>query len=94
LFPSTALHHRNSTVCHFIQELRYILNDNVSAPNSISVKTPETTSTTTCGENYFLSLRFLIYAYQEEHHQIAYYKTMDSKGKKQSKTRPFTLYLK
>ena len=40
------------------QELRSILND-VAAPNSISVETPETTSTITGGENFFLSIRLL-----------------------------------
>jgi hypothetical protein len=75
------------------QELRSILND-VSAPNSISVETPETTSTLTGGETIFLSLRVLIDVNQEEYHQIAYDKTMGSKGKKQTKTRPCTLCLK
>jgi hypothetical protein len=75
------------------QELRSILND-VATPNAISVETPETESTLTGGENIFLSLRLLIDANQEEHHQIAYDKTMGSKGKKQTKTRPCTLCLK
>ena len=56
------------------QELRSIIND-VATPNAISVETPETESTLTGGENIFLSLRLLIDAKQEEHHQIAYDKT-------------------
>ncbi len=75
------------------QDLRSILND-VAAPNSISVEAPEATSTLTGGENIFLSLRLLIDANHEEHHQIAYDKTTGSKGKKRTKTRPCTLCLK
>jgi hypothetical protein len=69
------------------QELRSILSDSVNAPNSISVETPESTSTLTFGDNLFLSLRVLKDANQDKHHQIAFDITTSSKGKKRTKTR-------
>ena len=67
------------------QELRSLL--------SISITTPETTSTLTEGDKVVLSLRVLTDANQQEHHQIAYEKTSGSKGKKRTKTRPCSLCL-
>jgi hypothetical protein len=59
------------------QELRLILDDYVTAPNSISVETPETASTLTCSQKLFF-LDELIDANQKEHHQIAYERTPGS----------------
>jgi len=67
------------------QELRSLL--------SISITTPETTSTLTEGDKVVLSLRVLTDANQQEHHHIAYEKTTGSKGKKRTKTRPCSLCL-
>ena len=75
------------------QELRSLLADSLGAPNSVSILTPESTSTLTGGDNVVLSLRVLTDANQQEHHQIAYEKTTGSKGKKRTKTRPCTLCL-
>jgi len=60
------------------QELRSLLSSSSIAPNSISITTPETTSTLTEGEKVILSLRVLTDANQQEHHQIAYEKTTGS----------------
>jgi len=76
------------------QELRSILSDSVNAPDSISVETSESTSTLTFGDNVFLSLRVLKDANRDEHHQIAFDKTMSSEEKKRTKTRPCVRCLK
>jgi hypothetical protein len=64
------------------QELRSLLADNSSAPISVSILTPESTSTLKEGDKVVLLLRVLKDANQKEHHQIAYEKTTESKGKK------------
>jgi hypothetical protein len=69
------------------------LADSLGAPNSVSILTPESTSTLTGGDKVVLSLRVLTDANQQEHHQISYEKITGSKGKKRTKTRPFTLCL-
>ncbi len=75
------------------QELRYLLADGNSAPISVSILTPESTSTLIGGDKVILSPRVLIDANQQEHHQIACEKTTGSKGKKRTKTMPCALCL-
>ncbi len=67
--------------------------DGNSAPISVSILTPESTSTLTGGDTVIFSLRVLTDADQQEHHQIAYEKTTGSKGKKRTETRPCALWL-
>jgi hypothetical protein len=61
------------------------LGDSISAPNSISILTPESSSTLTGGDKVVLSLSVLTYSNQQEHYQIAYEKTTGSKEKKEPK---------
>jgi hypothetical protein len=75
------------------QELRSLLADGNDALVSVSILTPESTSTLTGGDKVIFSLRVLTDANQQEHHQIVYEKITGSKGKKRIKTRPCTLCL-
>jgi len=76
------------------QELRSLLADSSTAPNTVSILTPESTSTITEGDRVIVSLRLLKDANQEDHHQVAFDKTTGSKGKKRTKTRPCIRCLK
>jgi hypothetical protein len=76
------------------QELRSLLADSSTAPNTVSILTPESTSTITEGDRVIISLRVLKDANQEDHHQVAFDKTTGSKGKKRTKTRPCIRCLK
>jgi len=76
------------------QELRSLLADSSTAPNTVSILTPESTSTITEGDKVIISVRVLKDANQEDHHQVAFDKTTGSKGKKRTKTRPCIRCLK
>ncbi len=95
-FMGILVHQLNSLITIYrplSQELRSLLADNSSAPISVSILTPESTSTLKEGDKVVLLLRVLKDANQKEHHQIAYEKTKGSKGKKRTKTRPCLLCL-
>jgi hypothetical protein len=76
------------------QELRSLLADSSTAPNTVSILTPESTSTISEGDRVIVSPRLLKDANQEDHHQVAFDKTTGSKGKKRTKTRPCIRCLK
>jgi hypothetical protein len=76
------------------QELRALRCDTTTAPNTVSILTPESTSTITEGDKIIISLRVLKDANQDDHHQVAFDKTTGSKGKKRTKTRPCIRCLK
>jgi len=69
------------------QELRSLLADSYPAPNTVSILTPESTSTITEGDKVIISVRVLKDANQEDHHQVAFDKTTGSKGKKRTKNK-------